>query len=510
MDIRPDYANLKRGDEIIKVSPFEVKKDDLIIVKPGEKIPLDGIVVDGNSYIDVSALTGESSPCEVSGGSQALSGGVNKDGLLTIRVDRVFEESTVSKILRLVENASANKSRTENFISKFAKYYTPAVVFTAAALALLPPFFSKDAVFADCLYRALVFLVVSCPCALVISVPLTYFSAIGAASRKGILMKGSNFLEALSKAGIFIFDKTGTLTKGVFKVSRVLPENGFSEEELLNYAASAEEFSTHPLAAAIIKENSVRRAASLRAKQSVSGYKELAGFGVSVEIDGKRVLAGKKELLEKEGVGVCGDSGSSCVYVAVDGNFAGMITVEDEIKEDAAKTIRELKKLGVKKVIMITGDKETVASRVALEIGVDETYANLLPDQKLQKVEEIKKTAGGLKTVFAGDGINDAPVIAGADIGFAMGGAGSDAAIEASDIVLMTDEPSKTAEALRIAKKTKVIVWQNITFALGIKAAVLILGAAGIASMWAAVFADVGVTFLAVLNSLRAFKIIER
>ncbi|MDR2191671.1 MAG: cadmium-translocating P-type ATPase [Endomicrobium sp.] len=506
MDIRPDYANLKTENGIVKVSPYDVKKDDLIIVKPGEKIPLDGVVVDGKSFIDVSALTGESAPYDVSKGSEILSGGVNKRGLLTIKASRIFSESTVSKILNLVENASANKSQTEKFISKFAKYYTPAVVFTAASLAFLPVLLIKDALFSDWLYRALVFLVVSCPCALVISVPLSYFAAIGSASKKGILIKGGNFIEALTQAKIFIFDKTGTLTKGVFKVSQILPENGFTREELLKYAAAAEKFSTHPIAIAVVKKADEEYMDAGFALNDTANYQEHAGYGVSVEIGGKNVLAGKKEFLEKEGVAVLSDSELSCVYVAADGKFIGIIAVEDEIKEDAKATIKELKNLGAQKIIMLTGDKEGAALRVSKEIGVDETYSNLLPDQKLKKVEEIKKSADGLKVVFIGDGINDAPVIAGADIGFAMGGAGSDAAIEAADIVLMKDEPSKTATALIIAKETKTIVWQNIIFALGVKATVLILGAAGAASMWAAVFADVGVTFLAILNSLRILK----
>jgi Cd2+/Zn2+-exporting ATPase len=344
---------------------------------------------------------------------------------------------------------------------------------------------------------------------LVISVPLSYFAAIGAASKKGILIKGGNFLEALTQAEIFIFDKTGTLTKGVFKVSQILPENGFSKEELLKYAASAEKFSTHPIAVAILKKAQDEFGIKKEELIETANYQEHAGFGVSVEIGGKKTLAGKKEFLEREGIKVSSFSQSSCVYLAIDAKFAGIIEVEDEIKEDAAKTVKELKALGVKKVIMITGDKEAAAERVSKEIGIDETYANLLPDQKLLKVEEIKKASAGVKIAFTGDGINDAPVIAGADIGFAMGGVGSDAAIEAADIVLMTDEPLKTAGAISIAKKTKTIVWQNIIFALGIKAAVLVLGTAGIASMWAAVFADVGVTFLAVLNSLRMLKAAE-
>jgi Cd2+/Zn2+-exporting ATPase len=405
--------------------------------------------------------------------------------------------------LNLVEEAGSKKSKTEQFITKFAKYYTPAVVFTAAAIAFIPPFVFESALLADWGYRALVFLVVSCPCALVISVPLTFFAGIGAASKNGILVKGGNYLEALNQAGVFVFDKTGTLTKGTFKVSKIIPAGNITSGELLEYAAYAESFSTHPIAVSISKAYTKNID-----KSRIKTYEEHSGYGVSAEADGKKILAGKYELLKNNGVESEElNSGETAVYISVDGTYAGVITVEDEIREDSAKTVENLKKAGIKSVIMLTGDKNSVAKFVAGKIGIDEVYGELLPHMKTEMMEKIKRErAAEGKIVFVGDGINDAPVLAGADIGFAMGGVGSDAAIEAADIVLMTDEPSKTAAALAIAAKTKTIVWQNIIFALGVKAAVLILGAAGIATMWMAVFADVGVTFIAVMNSFRALK----
>ncbi|MDR1941059.1 MAG: cadmium-translocating P-type ATPase [Endomicrobium sp.] len=504
MDIRPDYANLYKNGEIIKVSPQEISSGDLIIVKPGEKIPLDGIVVEGKSCIDSSALTGESVPYDVEKGSEVLSGAVNLNALLTISVSKSYSQSTVSKILNLVEEAGARKSKTEQFITKFARYYTPAVVFTAAALAFIPPLLFKDALLSDWVYRALVFLVVSCPCALVISVPLTFFAGIGAASRNGILVKGGNYIEALAQSGVFVFDKTGTLTKGTFKVSKLFPNGAITAAELLEYAAYAESFSTHPIAVSILKAY-----AKTVDKSKVEIYEEHSGYGISAVVNGKKILAGKYELLKNNAV-KAGELnlGETAVYIAVDGVFAGAITVEDEIKEDSKKTVENLKKAGIKNIIMLTGDKNSVAYGVAGKIGIDAVYGELLPHMKTEMMEKIKKehSCEG-KIVFVGDGINDAPVLACADIGFAMGATGSDAAIEAADIVLMTDEPSKTADALAIAKKTKIIVWQNIIFALAVKAAALILGAAGIASMWMAVFADVGVTFIAVMNSLRALRV---
>jgi Cd2+/Zn2+-exporting ATPase len=503
MDIRPDFANVKKGDEVIKVSPQEVNADDIIIVKPGEKVPLDGIVIDGNSALDTSALTGESLPRDVEKGSEVLSGSINKNGLLSVRVTKSFSQSTVSKILNLVENASGSKSRTENFITKFAKYYTPAVVFSAMTLAVIPPLIFKEALFADWLYRALVFLVVSCPCALVVSIPLSFFGAIGGASKNGVLVKGSNYLEALNGADTFVFDKTGTLTKGVFKVVKVIADNSFTREDVLEYAAYAESYSNHPIAVSIRK--AYGKAVD---KSKIDNYEELAGLGISANVGGKKILAGNTKLLNGEDViHKLYEETGSLVYVSIDGIFAGCVVVSDEIKPDSRHTIDSLKNMGINKIVMLTGDVEDAGAKVAKELGIDEFYANLLPAHKIEKVEEIKKSKNSKgNLVFIGDGINDAPVLAGADVGMAMGAIGSDAAIEAADIVLMTDEPSKIITALKIAKKTKAIVWQNIIFALGVKAVVLALGAAGAASMWEAVFADVGVALIAVLNSMRAMK----
>ena len=504
MDIRPDFANLKKGGDIVKVYPQEVLPGNIIVVKPGEKVPLDGTVIEGSSALDVSALTGESVPRDVFAGSAVLSGSVNKNGLLHIEVSKSFSRSTVSKILELVENASANKSKTEKFISKFAKVYTPAVIFCAVALAVLPPLLISGAVFSDWIYRSLVFLVVSCPCALVISIPLSFFGGIGGASKNGILIKGGNYLEALNGADTFVFDKTGTLTKGIFKVSKIIAEKSFSNEELLKIAAYAESYSNHPIAV------SVREYYGKEIdKTKIDSYTEHAGLGISAGVSGKKVLAGNRKLLDDASVtyNACNETGT-LIYIAVDGIFAGCIVISDEIKPDSKKTIQYLIEAGINKIVMLTGDTKEAADKIAAELGITEVYPQLLPHQKIEKTEEIKrsKSAKG-RLVFIGDGINDAPVIAGADIGIAMGGLGSDAAIEAADIVLMTDEPSKIITVLKIANKTKIIVWQNICFAMGVKAAVLALGAAGIASMWEAVFADVGVTLIAVLNSMRAMKI---
>lgn len=502
MDIRPDFANLKLGEEIRRVSPEEVGIGDLILVKTGEKIPLDGIVTQGVSSLDTSALTGESLPRDVQPGSEVLSGSINQSGLLTIQVQKEFGDSTASRILELVQNASGKKAPTENFITKFARYYTPAVVFAALALAVIPPLVIPGAQFHTWIYRALAFLVVSCPCALVISIPLSFFGGIGAASRQGILIKGSNYLEALNNLDTVVFDKTGTLTKGSFTVTEILPEK-MSKEDLLRYAALAEGASNHPIAQSIVK------AYGLPVDEGhAMEHTEIAGHGIRAVIDGKTVLAGNSRLMESENISFQPVSTpGSLVYLAVDGEYAGCLIISDEIKPDTPKAVEALRQTGVHTIAMLTGDSRAVAESVAKTIGIDTVYAELLPDQKVERVEllDTKKTPGG-KLAFVGDGINDAPVLARADIGIAMGGIGSDAAIEAADIVLMTDELSKLPAAVRIAKKTRRIVWQNIWFALGVKAIILILAAVGIATMWAAVFGDVGVALIAVLNAMRALK----
>ncbi|WP_286207924.1 heavy metal translocating P-type ATPase [Clostridium caldaquaticum] len=504
MDIRPDYANLKINDKTIKVSPEEVKAGDLIIVKPGEKIPLDGKVAEGFSMLDTSALTGESLPREVKAGDNVLSGFINKNGLLTIEVTKEFSESTVFKILDLVQNAGSRKAQTENFITKFARYYTPAVVFSALALAFIPPILIQGVVFSQWIYRALVFLVVSCPCALVISIPLSFFGGIGGASKKGILVKGGNYLEALNNVETVVFDKTGTLTKGVFKVTEINSVNGVSKEELLEYAAFAESFSNHPIAVSILKAygRAIDRAV-------IKDYNEIAGYGISVRIRDREVLAGNSKLMKNKNIKFNeAVSIGTAVHVVIDNRYAGYIIISDEIKEDSAKAISLLKSLGVKKTVMLTGDNKAAAEKVAAELKIDEVYSELLPDGKVREVERLQeeKSSKG-KLIFAGDGINDAPVLARADIGIAMGGIGSDAAIEAADVVIMTDEPSKIAEAVKIAKKTRIIVLQNIVFALAVKILILIFGAFGTASMWEAVFADAGVALIAVLNSMRSLKV---
>jgi len=439
MDIRPDFANLKIGSDIKKVSPEEVNIGDIIVVRPGEKVPLDGKVIEGISMVDTSALTGESVPREVEIGDNVLGGVINKNGLLTIEVEKEFGDSTIAKILDLVQNASSKKAPTENFITKFARYYTPAVVFSALALAVLPPLFISGATFSEWIYRALAFLVVSCPCALVVSIPLGFFGGIGGASKNGILVKGGNYLEALNNVEVVVFDKTGTLTKGVFKVTEIQPQGNVSRDELITYAAFAESFSNHPIATSIVKAYSKEID-----NESIENYEEISGHGV---------------------------------------------------------------KATVRKTVMLTGDNKVVGTKVAKQLGLDEVYSELLPDQKVEKVEALDKEKSSKgKLIFVGDGINDAPVLARADIGIAMGGVGSDAAIEAADVVIMTDEPSKIASAIKIAKKTRAIVMQNIVFALGIKAIILVLVALGLGTMWEAVFGDVGVTLIAVLNSMRAMK----
>lgn len=504
MDIRPDYANVKKGDEIVKTDPDEVQIGDIIIVKAGEKVPLDGRVVEGSSMIDTSALTGESIPREVEVGSDVLSGCININGVITVEVTKEYEESTVSKILDLVENASSKKSKSEQFITKFARYYTPTVVIVAVLLAFIPPLIIKGAAFSNWIYRALSFLVVSCPCALVISIPLSFFGGIGGASRKGILVKGSNYLEALAQTEIIVFDKTGTLTKGVFNVQEIHPQDGVSREELLELTAYAESYSNHPISLSLKgaygKEIDNGR---------ISDVEEISGYGVNVVVDGKRVLAGNVKLMERMNIPCFkGEIAGTVVHVAVNNKYAGYIVISDEVKEDSEKAVSEIKANNIKQTVMLTGDNKNVGLKVARELGIDKVYAELLPGDKVEKLEELLslKSSHG-KLAFVGDGINDAPVLARADIGIAMGGLGSDAAIEAADMVIMTDEPSKIVTAMRISKKTLKIAYQNMIFAIGIKILVLILSALGITSMWAAVFADVGVTVIAILNSFRALNV---
>lgn len=499
MDIRPDFANIKKNGSIEKVSSDKINIGDIIIVKPGEKVPLDGTIVDGNSMLDTSALTGESVPREVSIGDEVLSGSINQNGLIEIKVTKNFGESTVSKILDLVENASSKKSKSENFISKFAKYYTPIVVVIAVLLAIIPPIIFKETKFIEWLYRALTFLVVSCPCALVISIPLGFFGGIGKASKLGVLVKGSNYLEALSKTEVVVFDKTGTLTEGVFEVQKVNSID-ITKEDLIRYAAYAESFSNHPIA------NSLKKAYGKDIdNKKISETHELSGLGVNAVVDGKEIFVGNEKLMQEENIEYikCNEIGT-ILYVAINNQFKGSIIISDKIKADAKKAIEKLKKNNVKKIVMLTGDKKAVGESVAKELGLDEVYTELLPNNKVEKVEELMKSKSKKgKLAFVGDGINDAPVLAISDIGIAMGGLGSDAAIEAADVVLMTDEPSKVVDAIKISKKTLKIVKQNIIFAIVVKILVLILSAIGLSNMWQAVFADVGVSVLAILNALR-------
>lgn len=504
MNIRPDFANLKTGTEIKRVNPEEVRIGDLIVVRPGEKVPLDGKVIEGTSAMDTSALTGESVPREVAAGDDVLSGFINKNGVLTVEVSKGFGESTVAKILDLVENASSKKAPTENFITKFARYYTPFVVIVAVLLAVLPPLLFSGATFSEWVYRALVFLVISCPCALVVSIPLGFFGGIGASSKHGVLVKGSNYLEALNDVKYVVFDKTGTLTKGAFKVNGIHPQNGWTEQALLRQAAFAEMHSTHPIA------ESVKEAYGQELNEALlSDYNEISGHGIQVIFEGKEVLAGNAKLMKREHVDFTTPTElGTIVHIAVNKQYAGYLVIADEVKEDSAKAIRSLKNLGVKKIVMLTGDIKAVGEAVGKKLGVDEVLAELLPQHKVEELEKIDRLKSSKeKIVFVGDGINDTPVLARADVGVAMGGLGSDAAIEAADIVIMTDEPSKLASAIRIAKGTRRIVWQNILFALLVKAIFLLLGAFGIATMWEAVFSDVGVTLLAVLNAMRVLKI---
>lgn len=503
MDIRPDYANVKKGDELVKVDPDEVQIGDIIVIKAGEKIPLDGKVIEGSSMIDTSALTGESVPREVEVGSDILSGCININGVITAEVTEEFGESTVSKILDLVENASSKKSNSEQFITKFARYYTPVVVIIAVFLAIIPPLVIDGATFSNWIYRALAFLVVSCPCALVISIPLSFFGGIGGASKKGVLVKGSNYLEALAETEIVVFDKTGTLTKGVFNVQEIHPE-GVSKEELLELTAHAESYSNHPISL------SLKRAYSKEIDNGrISDVEEISGHGVIATIDGKKVMVGNIKLMKMMDIPYFkGELIGTIVHVAVNNKYIGYIVIADEVKEDSAQAIKELKAANIKQTVMLTGDNKSIGSKVAKELGLDKVYAELLPADKVEKLEELfsQKSKKG-KLAFVGDGINDAPVLARADIGIAMGGLGSDAAIEAADVVIMTDEPSKIATTMKISKKTLKIAHQNIVFAIGIKIIVLILSAFGITTMWAAIFADVGVTIIAVLNAFRALNV---
>ncbi len=502
MDIRPDYANLIRGEDVIEVHPGEASIGDIILIKPGEKAPLDGRVLEGRSMVDTSALTGESLPREIKTGDELLSGSININGLLKVRVAKTFGESTLSKILELVEQAGSNKAPTEQFITKFSRYYTPIVVFSALVLAMLPPLLIRGEVFSQWIYRALVFLVISCPCALVISIPLGFFGGIGAASKNGILVKGGNYLEGLNQIQTMVFDKTGTLTKGVFQVVQINTHGGYTEDSLLKFAAHGEYYSNHPIALSIIH----RYNGSIN-QDDIKDYKELPGLGIQVMIQEKNTLLGNSRLLEGEGFRLPQvEEQGTIVHVAIDQKYAGYLVIADELKDDAQKTIEGLRNHGIKS-IMLTGDRQRVGEAVAQQLGLDEHYAELLPQDKVRILEDIQSQGRtDKKTVFVGDGINDAPVLARADIGIAMGGLGSDAAIEAADIVLMTDEPSKILSALKIAKRTKGIVIQNIILALSVKGFVLLLGALGMATMWAAVFADVGVSLIAVLNSLRVLK----
>lgn len=512
MQIRPDYANLIENGETREISPEKVSVGDYILVKPGEKVPLDGIITEGNSSLDTAALTGESLPREVSAGDTAISGCINLRGTLTVQVTKTSSESTVSKILDMVENASARKAQAENFISRFARYYTPVVVILAVILAFVPPIILGGG-FSDWIYRALNFLVVSCPCALVISVPLGFFGGIGGAAKQGILMKGSNYLEALAKTDAFVFDKTGTLTKGNFRVTKLAPVD-ISETDLLKYTALAESQSSHPIAISIVEE--YKAACTLLSEtgsfSDVSDVEELAGFGVRAIAEEKEILAGNLRLMKEKNISLPADitefTTGTAVYVAVDGTFAGTICVEDEIKPDTVPALETLRNSGIRKLVMLTGDKKATGEAIAKKLGLSDVHTELLPADKVTHLEELLALQpAGHTLAYVGDGINDAPVLARADIGIAMGGLGSDAAIEAADIVIMTDEPSKLPTAIRIARGTMRIVRQNIVFALGVKVLVLLLSALGYSNMWMAIFADVGVCVLAILNSMRALRL---
>ena len=499
MNIRPDYANVEREGNLQKVDPENVKIAEIIIIKPGEKIPLDGIIIEGESSLNTVALTGESMPTNVKQGDEVLSGCVNNTGLLKVKVMKEFGESTVSKILELVENASSRKSKSEAFISKFAKYYTPIVVIIALIIAIIPPIIFSQS-FITWIYRALTFLVVSCPCALVISIPLSFFGGIGASSKIGVLVKGSNYLEALSNIEIIVCDKTGTLTEGKFKVQNISP-TGVTEKELLKLASYAENYSTHPIALSIKEEHGEKID-----PKKISDVKEISGKGVKATINGEEILVGNAKLMKEYKINLP-ENTKNQIYVSRNNNYIGSIEVSDKIKEDSYKTVKELKKHNVKKIVMLTGDKDEVSKEVSEKLGLDEYHSELLPQDKVKIVEDLMKNKSEKsKLLFVGDGINDAPVLALSDIGVAMGGLGSDAAIEAADIVIMTDEPSKIAAVINVSKRTMKIVKENIIFALTVKVLVLILASLGIATMWAAVFADVGVSVLAILNALRILK----
>ena len=502
MDICPEYANVERDGQLEEVDPEEVELDSIIVIKPGEKIPLDGVIIEGSSSVDTAALTGESLPRSVKVGDEVISGCINQGGLLKVKVTKEYEDSTVTKILELVENSATKKAKSENFITRFARYYTPSVVIAAAVLAVLPPLILGGG-WADWIHRALIFLVISCPCALVISVPLSFFGGIGGASKRGILVKGGNYLEALANAETVVFDKTGTLTKGSFEVTKIHTDS-MGEDELLDLAAHAESYSDHPIARSVCakfgKEVDHGR---------ITSDEEISGHGIRAVIDGREIYAGNKKLMAKQSVDVpeCSCRGTM-VHVAADGGYAGHIVISDVVKETSAEAIKSLKENGVKQTVMLTGDAKSTAEEVANTLGLDKVYAELLPADKVEKVEELlKEKQEGSSLVFVGDGINDAPVLTRADVGIAMGSLGSDAAIEAADIVLMNDDPAKISLAMKIARKTVRIVRENIVFALGVKALVLILGALGIANMWLAVFADVGVSVIAILNAMRTMKI---
>ncbi|AFY91079.1 heavy metal translocating P-type ATPase [Chroococcidiopsis thermalis] len=503
LEFRPDYANLKANGEVKKVSPDEVAVGDLIIVKPGEKIPLDGKIVEGEAQLDTSALTGESVPRTAKVGDSVLAGTIDKTGVLTIEVSKLFGESSVSKILDLVQNATSKKSESEKFITQFARYYTPVVVFLSLGVAILPPLFIAGADRYQWVYRALILLVISCPCGLVISIPLGYFGGVGGAAKRGILVKGSTFLDALTRVKTVVFDKTGTLTKGVFKVAQIVPKNGVTQDELLQLAAEVESHSNHPVA------ESIREAYGKKIDDSqVEAYEEIAGHGIRALVRNRLVIAGNDRLLHRENISHddC-DIKGTVVHLAVDKGYAGYIVIADELKDDAFQAIQALKKQGVEQTVMLTGDNRAVAERVAQNLGLDAYYAELLPEGKVEAIEKLISQSGkNNKVVFVGDGINDAPVIARADVGMAMGGLGSDAAIETADVVIMTDAPSKVAEAIKTGKKTRQIVWQNIILAMSVKGVFILLGAFGLATLWEAVFADVGVALLAILNAGRVLR----
>ena len=508
MDIRPDYANVERDGKIETVDPDEVEIGSIIVVSAGEKIPIDGVIVEGTTSLDTAALTGESVPRNAKSGDEVISGCINLSGTVKIRTTKVFGESTVSKILDLVENSSSKKSKSEKFISKFARYYTPIVCYSALALAIIPPvgrlIAGYDALWSQWIYRALTFLVISCPCALVISIPLSFFAGIGGASKEGVLVKGSNYLETLSKTNCVVFDKTGTMTKGVFEVSEICPQGDVSNDKLLEYAAFAECYSTHPISKSLQKAY-----AKDIDKNTVTDVEEISGHGLTAKVNGVSVAAGNAKLMKKLGLEYSDcDKTGTVVHVAVDGKYAGYILISDTLKPTSVEAIAALKKMGIEKTVMLTGDSDKVAQAVAAQLGVDEVHSELLPADKVKQVESLLAQEGEKKKLaFVGDGINDAPVLSRADIGIAMGGLGSDAAIEAADIVLMDDDPLKISKAIKISKKCLRIVNQNIYFAIGIKVLCLLLGAVGIANMWVAIFADVGVMVIAVLNAIRALRV---